>query len=348
MASIFRLPSNNWRALIRRKGVTRSATFRTKAQAERFARAIEDGIDAGSATGVLAVPRTITLGKTITAFLEDVKVGRTATASLKATATVIGNVPLSDLNSMHMQKFVSKRRADKVSGATLAGDLSHLSAVLRWARHSRNLDVNDRLAREARSSLTALRITTRSRERTRLPTDDEIEQLVAYLDARPHQSIPAGQIVRFAAVSALRLGEICAVKIEDIDRTGRTVIVRARKHPTDKDRNDQVVPLVGAAFDIAMAAAGKRKSGRLFPVDARSVSAAFTRAVTALDIPDLHFHDLRHRAVTDLFRKGLSIQLVALVSGHADWKHLRRYTQLTAADVHSALANIALSESRRL
>ncbi|MGA9412261.1 MAG: tyrosine-type recombinase/integrase [Roseobacter sp.] len=60
----------------------------------------------------------------------------------------------------------------------------------------------------------------------------------------------------------------------------------------------------------------------------------------ACGIEDLHFHDLRHLAITELFRAGLPVQLVAVVSGHKDWKHLKRYTQLCAADVHAALAGI--------
>ena len=52
-----------------------------------------------------------------------------------------------------------------------------------------------------------------------------------------------------------------------------------------------------------------------------------------LEIDDLTFHDLRHGAITDLFRKGLDIPEVALVNGHRSWRKLTRYTQLTAADV---------------
>ena len=47
-------------------------------------------------------------------------------------------------------------------------------------------------------------------------------------------------------------------------------------------------------------------------------------------ITDLHFHDLRHEAISRLFEKGLQIHEVARISGHRDWKQLKRYTQLTA------------------
>ncbi|HCL3539006.1 TPA: tyrosine-type recombinase/integrase, partial [Pseudomonas aeruginosa] len=54
-------------------------------------------------------------------------------------------------------------------------------------------------------------------------------------------------------------------------------------------------------------------------------------------IEDLHFHDLRHSAIGILFELGLQIHQVAVISGHSDWKMLKRYTHIDAEDVHAAL-----------
>ena len=45
-------------------------------------------------------------------------------------------------------------------------------------------------------------------------------------------------------------------------------------------------------------------------------------------IVDLHFHDLRHEAISKFFEKGLSIPEVSLISGHKDVRQLMRYTHL--------------------
>jgi integrase len=50
-------------------------------------------------------------------------------------------------------------------------------------------------------------------------------------------------------------------------------------------------------------------------------------------IKDLHFHDLRHEAISRFFELGLSIPEVALISGHRDPRMLFRYTHLRAEDV---------------
>ena len=52
---------------------------------------------------------------------------------------------------------------------------------------------------------------------------------------------------------------------------------------------------------------------------------------------DLHFHDLRHEAISRFFETGLTIPEVALISGHRDYRMLARYTHLRAADVAKKL-----------
>ena len=78
------------------------------------------------------------------------------------------------------------------------------------------------------------------------------------------------------------------------------------------------------------------------------MSTGFTRACAELGIEDLHFHDLRHRATAQLFRMGLDIPRVALLTGHKTWAMLRRYrhqargrTRGTVAEDHAAEATIS-------
>jgi integrase len=71
-----------------------------------------------------------------------------------------------------------------------------------------------------------------------------------------------------------------------------------------------------------------RTKPEIFPYSTDAIGAAFTRACKVLEIADLHFHDLRHEAVSRLFELGNSIPHVAAVSGHRSWASLQRYTQI--------------------
>ena len=70
------------------------------------------------------------------------------------------------------------------------------------------------------------------------------------------------------------------------------------------------------------------KADEIFPYDASSISASFTRACQLLEIDDLHFHDLRHEGISRLFEMGWNIPHVATVSGHRSWASLKRYSHI--------------------
>lgn len=77
----------------------------------------------------------------------------------------------------------------------------------------------------------------------------------------------------------------------------------------------------------------------IFPYNAKSVSASFTRACPMLGIQDLHFHDLRHEGVSRLFEMDWDIPRVSSVSGHRDWNSLRRYTHMRGrGDIYKSWA----------
>jgi integrase len=61
-----------------------------------------------------------------------------------------------------------------------------------------------------------------------------------------------------------------------------------------------------------------------------------------LGIEDLHFHDLRHEAISRFFEAGLTIPEVALISGHRDPRMLFRYTHLRAEDVGQRMRQLSI------
>lgn len=247
MATISKLPSGKYRAQVRKAGIYKARTFERKADANAWGVDMERAIEGGSVAGTIRAPKDMTLGDVIDAYLEQVPAGRTIHANLNRIKARIDSTPVGRLSAVTLRDYVETRKADGAGGATLAGDLSNLSSVLKWARHVRQIYINPDLAKQARQALTAERIDTRSVERTRIPTKDEIARLVDYFESNPRQIIPMGTITRFGASSAMRSGEICRICIEDIKWNEKSVLIRERKDPKRKVRNDQDVPLSGEA-----------------------------------------------------------------------------------------------------
>ena len=341
MAAFSQLPSGKWRAQVRRAGIYRNATFDSKREAKEWAAGVESQANHIAASGVAPIPKGATVADLIEKYTETISkaYGKTKTATLAMLVRELGKVKLSNLNALVLRDFIDRREEGGAGGVTIAGDLSHLSQILKWARHARQLDVNERLALDARAGLSHRGLNTRSAERDREPTDEELVRLYARWDSNPWQKIPMTLLCRFALATGMRQGEICRLEIDDLNREAKAIIIRDRKDPRVKQGNDQTVPLLPDAWAIVESLIKDRKSGFLFPYDERSVSAAFTRGCQKVEPPivDLHFHDLRHRATSSFFRMGLDIPRVALMTGHKTWGMLRRYTKITAGDVHDTL-----------
>lgn len=176
-------------------------------------------------------------------------------------------------------------------------------------------------------------------ERDRRPSEDEIEAILTALESNPRQLIPVGRIIRFAIATAMRQDEISRARWEDYDPRTKMLLIRDRKDPRRKSGNDQRIPLLAVSgYDPCALIEDQRRvtgnRGRIFPYNGRSIGTAFRRTCRSLGIEDLHFHDLRHEATSRLFEAGFTIEQVSLVTGHRDWKMLRRYTHIRPEALH--------------
>jgi integrase len=338
MASILKV-AGGWRAQIRRKGHKSVAkTLPTKAQATSWARGIEAEMDTKRFKDVRGLAN-INLKQLIDRYTEEIGAehpfGKNKAAVLKTWAANHGDVSLADITDDYLTDFVRKRRRAGVSGVTIGIDLTYLAGVFKTAKGLWKLPVTLEPIEAARANMGHLKISTKSTERKRRPTEHEIAQLCDYLD--DHSALPMRDIIHFAIESAMRIEEITLLRWVDLNEADRTIMIRNRKHPREKVGNDQEVPLLGRTFEIVQRQprpAEVTEDSRIFPVLADTVSTIFPRAKKALKIDDLRFHDLRHEGVSRLFEQGYQIQEVALVSGHRDWKMLARYTQIKAKDLH--------------
>ena len=97
--------------------------------------------------------------------------------------------------------------------------------------------------------------------------------------------------------------------------------------PQTKNGHPRTIPLTKRALYIL------NNTELPFPYTANALKLAWNRLKKKGNIEDLHFHDLRHEAISRFFEKGLSIPEVALISGHKDVRMLFRYTHLKAEDI---------------
>ncbi len=208
MATIIQLPSGKWRAQVRRAGVYRNATFPKRRDAQDWAATVETQAHHIAASGFAPVPKDATVADLIDLYAEKYakEPGKTKAATHVMLKRELGKGRLANLNALVLRDFIDRRVADGAGGVTIAADLSFLSAILKWGRHARQLDIPPRLALDARESLKHRGLVTRSKERRREPTDDELVLLYSYWKANPRQRIDMPVLCRFALATGMRLG----------------------------------------------------------------------------------------------------------------------------------------------
>jgi|VirMetMinimDraft_7_1064189.scaffolds.fasta_scaffold00110_15 integrase len=347
MASITQR-GDSWFAQVRikKQGVivfTESKTFPSKPLAESWAERLEDKLKKDGVSGT--AQRSITVGDLVLTHLAYLKklrpIGRSCIHTYEAAATEFAKVKVSEFTSKHLVDYAVRRKALGLAPSTINADVMPVSAALHAAPFAHGVRVDPTELDLAIKYLHENHIIGKSREVTRLVDDEEEEALLEEFARRNlhHQtSIDMVKIYHFALAFPRRASEITRIRWADVDFKRRTVIIRDVKHPKRKIGNDQVVPLLGKAWDILEAM--PKLEERIFPHNPESMEAAFERArnriaVTGIPkIKDLRFHDLRHTGITMLFWAGLKIEEVAQVSGHTNWQTLKRYTHIRPEDVH--------------
>lgn len=329
MANIAQI-NGRYRAQVRRKGHKHiSKWFDTERQAVVWARGIEAQIDAGVA------PVTQPAQDTIATLVRKYRQMRGQTRPILDTSTEhytlkqldreLGDLVAARITTDDLVSWAQRRRDQGAGPYTINCDLGKLGTVLRYAGEGLPDVVG-----AARPKLSYLGLIGGGGKRERRPTEDESTRVLTWL--AEHKGQRYSDFALFSALTAMRRSEVARILWADLDADKKMVLIRDRKDPRQKVGNDQWVPLLGDTWPLVQRQ--PRTEERIFPIHPQTISKYFTQACRELGIPDLHLHDLRHEGISTMFEQGFDIPQVAVVSGHKDWRHLKRYTQIKPESLH--------------
>ncbi|MHB8390672.1 MAG: site-specific integrase [Acidobacteriaceae bacterium] len=324
MATIRKRGDLQWEARIRRRGYpVQCKTFETKTRAETWARQIETEMDGGVFVSRVEAEST-TLAEALERYVTEVAsrkkhVAKEVPRVRALQARPIAQKILATVRGKDVAAFMREREAEGVGANTIRLDLavlSHLYNIARSAWGMESLRNPVELVRTQRPKL------PRGRDR-RLQDDEEARLLTA---ARTYGGAMEA-IITFAIATALRRGELVAMRWEHVDRKARVLVV-----PETKNGTPRRVPLSSAALAL-LEALPRRIDGGVWGMRPDSISQAFERVCKGAGIKGLTFHDLRHEATSRLFERGLNPMEVAAITGHKTLQMLKRYTHLRAEDL---------------
>ncbi|AXW22511.1 tyrosine-type recombinase/integrase [Ralstonia solanacearum] len=346
MATIVKTPSGTWKAVIRKIGwPTTAKTFRTKRDAEDWARRTEDEMVRGVYLS-RAPSEKLTVAGALKRYMEEVSVTKKPTTQRSERFTAqhleafFGKYSMAAVSADLVAKYRDARLAAGKSNNTVRIELAMLGHLFRTAIQEWSIGLTFNPVANIRKPSPG---TGRDR---RLSLDDQA-RLFAAVSA--HSNPMLGWIVSLAVETGMRSSEIATLRRSQVDLNRRVVSLRDTKNGSAR-----VVPLTRAAADVLRLALGNPirpldsdlvffgepgRDGKRRPYVFQKLWASVVRDI---GLADLHFHDLRHEAVSRLVEAGLSDQEVAAISGHKSMQMLKRYTHLRAEDLVEKLDAVSL------
>jgi integrase len=321
MASIRRRGAK-WQVQVRRMGFRSvSRSFHIRKDAKAWARLIEVQADRRDLPDNPRALQQVTLGELVARYRDTVSVKKLGSSVEKIVLGAFLRHPIcrKRLSEIGPEDFAAYRdeRLKAIKPTTLKRELSPLHNLFTVARDEWGLPLRE-------NPLDKVRVRSPQQRRERRLKGGELDRLVAA--AKSCRSASILPIILLAVETGMRRSEIINLRWEHVDREARSLLI-----PHAKNGHARILPLTRVAEGILHSV--PVASDRVFPLTTNAFRLAWDRVKGRAGITDLHFHDLRHEAISRFFEKGLNVPEVALISGHRDARMLFRYTHPMRAEI---------------
>ncbi len=319
MASI-RSRKIKWQARIIRKGhSTISKTFLTKQDAEKWARSIEIEIDRGTYINKSYAEKT-QFKEILQKYLDEVapQMRSADTQAIRVRKLMkhpIAEVNMAKMSPKHMADYRDER-LKVIKPNTVIRELAVMSSVINHARREWGLNISN--------PVTMIKKPSSTQGRDRILNNEELGRLFFELEKISPWYKP---LIEFALETAMRRGELMSLLWANINFEKSVAFL-----PLTKNGDSRYVPLSNKAIRI-LKSLPRDIEGRVFPLNKGTVSILFLRVARRAKVEDVHFHDLRHMAITRLASIFSNPIEIAAISGHKSLSMLKRYTHLKAEDL---------------
>lgn len=312
---------DKWFVQIRRKGFpTACRSFRQKSDADEWARFMEVRADRGELPTPVKVLDSYKLSDILLRYRDEISVNKRSHDNERHILNALMRQPFANLSLAEITaaKFCDYRdmRLKVVQAGTIRRELAILRHAFDVAEREWNIPLRE-------NPLKKLAKIKPQAGRTRRLSEEEFKAIQEAAETTRNPYIMP--MIRFAIATGMRRGEILRIQWTDIDRDTKTLHIEVTKNG-----HARTIPLSSHALAVLDEARGWANKGdkRAFPLSENAFKLAWQRLRNRTGIHDLHFHDLRHEAISRFVERGLSVPEVALISGHRDYRMLFRYTHL--------------------
>ncbi len=242
------------------------------------------------------------------------------------------------LGTNDITDFIDSKTRSRLSARYVADIIVLLKSIFRYAAREHNI----------RNPLEGVKLPRCAKTEVTVLNKAEQARLMRYVSG---SNDPCSLGIVMAMYTGIRIGEICALKWEDVDLTGKVIHVRhtlQRIQTFGSSKKTRIVitepKSASSVRDIPipeclLTLLTKRSadddifvlSGKHKPVECRTLQYRFAALLKNGNLPSVHFHSLRHAFATNCIALGFDAKTLSEILGHSSVEiTLNRY-------VHSSI-----------
>ena len=323
MAVIRKLKSGKWQVIIRKsnhKSIYK--TFIEKTVARKWARTVESQIEKDIYTDY-GNAETITIKDLIIKYRDEIvpehKAKKSTTHKLnKLLRYDVTNQFVLRLRSSHIYNLQKQLEAEGSAPKTINIYVQFLHQI--WNTAKRKWSIN----LPAQSPFELVTLEKVDNERDRVLTYKEYDDLIAR--AAESKLLMLRDFIEFLYCTGARYSEAINLLRDDVDFEKKV-----GTFSDTKNGDDRTIPLADNVLEILKRYPFGKTFFRVTSYD--SYNWFFNQACKRAGIENFRSHDLRACFITNALLSGMSEASVATISGHKDFRSMKRYTRIKAQDL---------------
>lgn len=256
-----------------------------------------------------------------------VKDSTLANYTLKAEKHILpafGDSSLSSISSDDIYSFIESKQSTGLSNRYICDILIMMKSVFKYAVKKYRIY----------NPMDGIVMPKRGKPEISLLDEDEKNKLHSYItDNQSHTN--SG--VALTMSTGLRIGELCALRWEDVDLEKRILTVRKTLQRVQIKGEDRKTKLI---ITDPKSESSKREipltksivkyleeyksiddnyviSGCSKPVEPRTLQYRFAKILKNVKLPSIHFHALRHMFASTCIKKGFDVKALSEILGHS-------------------------------
>lgn len=256
-----------------------------------------------------------------------VKESTAANYIMKANKHILpkfGEISVSALTATAINIFIEAKMEQGLSPRYVADIIILMKSIYKYAANTYHIA----------NPLSGVSLPRKKSPEIRLLDSDEQKALQQYIGKNPNRTTLG---IALSLHMGIRIGELCALQWSDIDIKKRILTVRKTMQriqcPQGNTRtklvitepksesSKRIIPIPEFLLDILKIFSGNANefvlSGRIKPIEPRTMQYRFSKLLKNVKLPSIHFHALRHMFASNCVKLGFDIKALSEILGHS-------------------------------